>query len=375
MKFFGFLIYPASLRIGVLILLDSIRTNLFGLGTFPGRAPTDIAKNIFQICYKDNILWAGMRHFQAMWVSDFAVGLCGMEMVFSASQIKILIQHMIDLSSELGYVPTSFTKDYGFDAPGPRGDSFPSLLYCVWEYCRLNRDRKLFEVNKEKLQVLLNEYEKASFGPDGLIGDWVILDWVDTVDRPSSTWNNLFALKTIEIAEELGLTSRASSRSLEKKILEKRLRGDYFIDHAETENLSVDSAVLAVYLHLFDRKIQKALFKKLRELDLFEPFPMRACAYKYRGKYVPLVTKLTAPGYHDSAIWPHLGLMYLNGCKKLGIPFEHHLKKLETLIMKFHNIPEVMRADGKDIYRNILTSESGIPMGAGQYLEVISELG
>lgn len=366
-------ISKGTLSLATRILVDTVRVSILGLPALPGRTPQKIAANVIRQNYRDGILWVGSGHFHFMWTNDFAISLRGAETVLTTIQIRRAIEHMIIASRRLGYVPTSYTSSYGFDAPTRRGDSFPSLLYAVWEYTRWSRDTSLIKEHRNTLQTFLDHYEASSFGPDGLIRLNIMRDWVDTINRPSSTWNNIWALKILTIAPRLGLKTKQSPRSLAQKILTSRWKNNHLVDHGRTDQPSTDGALLAIYFDLFDKTVQRNIMKQLEKQRELSPIPLRANAYIHSNEFIPFLTTITTSHYHDTVIWPFLGFMYVNARKKLGLEYKKDLAIMETMMMKFHNTPETLRPDGKGIYLNVLSTESGFTMTAGQYLEVLGD--
>ncbi len=346
--------------------LDSWRVILFGIPRAPGDAPAEIARGVLRR-NAGPVLYAGEGHFRFMWVSDFAKSLRGAWGVLGADYLGGQIDGMTRESARLGHVPSCFTSRRGFDMPWPRGDSLPWLVFAHAE--RLRRTGRAPDAaSRTLLQKLFEEYESTHL-ENGLVSTRIMGDWADTVRRPSSTYNNLCALMALREAPALGLRPKVNADEFSRRLLEDRWRGDHFRDHAATEALSVDSAVLALYLGSFERSLLEEAADRIAAERLDEPWPIRSAAAPHDGATLPLLTRLVA-GYHRSA-WLHLGAMWLNGLKRLGHDVSSGRAKIESLILRHGNILEAVNDDGSPYLSPALSCERGLTMAAGQYLELV----
>src|SRR5581483_3916327 len=101
-------------------------------------------------------------------------------------QIALMIRH----SHRAGRVTSCFDARGGFDMPYYRADGLPWLVISLWEYERATGDETLRRENFRAIQRLIDSYEATHF-TDGLIDPSFTGDWMDTVMRPSSTYNNV----------------------------------------------------------------------------------------------------------------------------------------------------------------------------------------
>lgn len=349
---------PLSLCINA---LDSARVNLFGFPRLPGASPREIAERSL----RDNaraVLHAGSGHFKFMWVSDFAKALRGAWGVLGPEYLGRQIDYMTEESARLGRVPSCFTPRHGFDMPWHRGDNLPWLIFCHASRGSVS-DR-----HREILQRLLDDYEENSMR-DGLVSPEVTGDWADTVLRPSSTYNNVCALFMLKWAHTLGLKTRHDPAVMERALLRSRLRGDALLDYLGAETLSVDGAVAALYLDVFEPDVQKLLIKGLEKSGLADPLPIRVAPAKHDPRIVPVLTNFT-PSYHTS-VWLHLGLMYLNGLKRNKQDIKERLARIEQVIMRHGQVLEAVDDKGDPYRTPFLSCERGLSMACGQYLELL----
>ena len=345
--------------------VDAWRLILFGVPRAPGATPKEIAQGALRR-NAGPVLYAGEGHFRFMWVSDFGKSLRGAWDVLGAGYLSAQIDFMTRESARLGYVTSCFTVRHGFDMPWPRGDSLPWLVYAHGE--RARRTGAAPDAGTRAiLQTLFDEYEATHF-EDGLISRAITGDWADTVRRPSSTYNNLCALMALRGAPALGLRTRHDADEFSRTLLSDRWRGDHFRDHAATEAMSADSAVLALYLGLFERSVLDPAADRLIAERLDQPWPIRCAAAPHDGATVPLLTRLVS-GYHRAA-WLHLGAMWLNGLKRLGRDVSEGRGRIEELIQRHGHVLEAVNDDGSPYRSMVLASERGLTMAAAQYLEL-----
>lgn len=365
MKLGPYAVTPEAPLSVVLNAVDAWRVILFGIPRAPGAAPAEVAAGVLRR-NAGTVLNAGEGHFRFMWVSDFGKSLRGAWGVLGADYLGGLIDRMTRESARQGHVTSCFDRLHGFDMPWERGDSLPWLVFAHAE--RLRRSGRGPDAESRSiLQRLFDAYEETHFS-DGLISRDITGDWADTVRRPSSTYNNLCALMALKEAPALGLTTRRQPAEFSARLLADRWRGDHFRDHAGTEALSADSAVLALYLGLFEKSLLEKAADRIAAEGLDRPWPIRCAAAPHDGATVPFLTRLVA-GYHRAA-WLHLGGMWLNGLKRLGRDASPGKARLDELILRHGHILEAVNDDGSPYASPVLACERGLTMAAAQYLEL-----
>lgn len=345
---------------------DSLRLRWRGVPALPGDTPAEVAKEVLRR-NAGVVLAAGSGHFWFMWPTDFGKAIRGALRVLPPAYLRGLIDYMIRESFRLGRVPSCFTARHGFDMPWYRGDNLPFLLHSLHEVVKWTGDSRVLDENRPALQWLLDEYERTHF-EDGLVSREVTGDWMDTILRPSSTFNNLCALRMLNVADALGLSHKEDPGKFARRVLDARWRGDHFTDYAGTEEPGVDAGVAALYFELFDRATREALIRYFEASDMVKPFPIRVTKRDYDVRLMPPLTRFSQK-YHRS-VWLHMGLMYINGLKRAGHDVSRYKSELDDMIMKYRNVVEAFDEDGRPYQTLFHSSEVGLTMAAGQYLEL-----
>lgn len=347
---------------------DSWRIRCFGIPRLGSDDPAEMCR----LALRQNargVLWAGTGHFRFMWVSDFGKALRGALKALDHSYLRRQVLHMVRESARAGRATSCFTPTRGFDMPYYRGDNLPWLFHSVAELARAASDRSLVDEARPVLQSLLEDYERTHLAA-GLVDPKITGDWMDTILRPSSTYNNLCVLHMLRLAPGLDVTSRTDPAAFAARVLEDRWRGEHFVDYAGARTIGVDAGVLALYLELFDAPIRARIAEGLERKGFSEPVPMRVSDGDYDTSLMPFFTRLS-PKYHSS-VWLHLGLMYLNGLRRAGRDVAERRKRVEDVFRRFGHVVEAVTVDGEPYSTFFHSTEYGLSMAAGQYLELIA---
>lgn len=364
MKIGPYAVAPESLFSLALVVIDAWRLKLRGIPRLPGTSAAAIAAEVLRRNARA-VLNAGSGHYWFMWVADFGKAVRGAQRALPLEYLRAQVAGMVRESGRQGRVTSCFDRFHGFDMPYYRGDNLPWLLHAAVEVGGLD-DPALRLV----LERLLDDYERTHF-KDGLIDPAITGDWMDTVLRPSSTYNNICALHMLGCAARLGFETCMRPADLEARILERRWRGDRFTDHEGTEETGVDAGVTALYLGLFPAEVREAIARRFEASALVEPYPIRVAERDYDRRLIQPLARLTAGKYH-SLNWLHMGLMYLNGLRRLGRDVAAARARIEALILKHGNVIELVDERGEPYFTPLFACEVGLTMAAAQYLELAS---
>ena len=335
----------------------------------------EMARTVIKQNAKD-VFIAGKTHFNYMWVTDLGIAFKGMKKVLPQSYLRKQLQRIIDDSFIRGYVPTCYSKTTNFNMPFKRQDNLPCLIHALYY---LNKEPNVegdsdFGIdhpdmyNEEKIKSIYEKYMKEYYDfENNLLRQDAVHDWMDTVKRPSSTFSNLLLLNMFKQYEEL-FNEKTPYEKCEESILEKRWKEDYFIDYDNAGSyLCADANVPVLYFDLFGKEIQNKICEHMESSELLAPVPMKTREGEYECTFISFVW---AKNYH-SLIWPHLGLMYLNGLKRMHREYKKHLMNFEKNAIKYKNFLEVLNEKGEPFSAPFFVTEHSFSMTAGQYLELV----
>lgn len=372
MKFQGYDIYTDTFFMIKNILLDSVKVHLQGVPKIKAKNLKETAKIVLRKNLKNNkVLYAGWGHYKLMWLADLGVAFKGLSLACNHNNLKSILEHILKISLENNKIFSCYSLKKGSDIPYERADSLPWLIYCLYQYEVITKDKNLVKKYRNFLQEQIINFELKYLDSEGIIKNNVTGDWIDTIKRPSSTWNNLCTLKLLYLSRKLNFKTKFNPVEIEKKLLQKRIFKNYLTDYSGSKDASVDGSALALYFKIFSKKIRSLIYKKMEGLDIFDPCLARASIINYPASFKPILTRLTAEGFHQTARWPHLGLMILNGLKNIGTERKDYFMKINSVMLKHSNFLETVDRKG-NILTTLLTSEYGFSMTAGQYLEYVN---
>lgn len=347
---------------------DAARVRAEGIPRVQGESPADVARAVLRANARE-VLSAGAGHFHPMWVADFGKAFGGALLALDRAYLAALVSRIIRTSARVGHVPTCFTARGHHDAPWPRADNLPWLLHMVDRLA----DPELVATHERDLAKAHADWTRAHVDPaTGLVAERVVGDWMDTVPRPSSTYNNLCALRAFEVADRLDLDEAPTfGPEASRALLETRWTGTHLRDHARAgDYVSADAATPALYFGLFDEGTRRSMASAVARAGLLAPWPMRTREGAWDAAELPFMTRLLVPSYH-STVWLHLGAMHVVGLKRLGLPFADEQARFERVAIEHGNFLETLDANGTPHASAFLATEYGFSMSAGLYLELV----
>jgi hypothetical protein len=356
------------------VIKTAMRHRAMGIPKIEGANLKELATTVIKENAGD-VFIAGKSHFRYMWITDLGIAINGAKSVLAASYLMGQLQRVIDDSSRLGYVPTCFSKNHGFNMPFKRQDNFPCLIHSLYSLRNCDKKENYSDnehpdmYNGEKIKQLYAQYLNDYFDKEThLLRNDATHDWMDTVKRPSSTFSNLLLLNMFKQYGEM-FGGKTYYKECEKALLDSRWMDNYFIDYDNCgKYLCADANVPVLYFDLFSDSIKRKIYDTMESSELLDVCPMKTRQGLYKGGFLSMKW---ANDYH-SVIWPHLGLMYMNGLKTLGKPYESHLEKMESILWKYKNFLEVIDMESKPYLVPLFTTDYGFSMAAGQYLELMN---
>ena len=357
-----------GLRTLLAIVGDRRRVVHVGFPRLQGDTPADVAVSTLRQ-NAGPVLSAGGGHFRAMWTADTGKAFRGAMRALPRAYLVGLVDRMLRESAPLGRVPTAWTERAHHELPWPRADNAPWLMHMAVE---LGDDDLLARRERDLERVYTAWFDRHIDTRSGLLRREVRGDWMDTVPRESSTYNNLCALRAYAIAQRLGLRGApAPYDEAVEAILARRWTGSHLRAHAQAgDYVAADAAVPALYLDVMPAWVQRKMARTLADSRLVDPVPLRAREGKPQRDKLPTLTKF-APSYHTT-IWTHLGLMMCVGMKRLEMPWRPLVAPIEKLVMEHGTFFETLDLQGEPYVRRFLATEYHFTMAAGPYLELVS---
>jgi len=360
-------IHPETILTGARLVANAIRTNLWGMPRLSGTA-AEIARQVVAANAEGRFLIAGQGHFRYFWISDFGKSIRGLLHILPRAYLLEQVNRFLDAAIERGRVPTCLSEERTFDLPYARADGLPWLVHAMDTL-----DPTLLRARREPLERLTARWIDDHFEPGrGLMRGDVRGDWMDTIRRPSSTYNNLLALNLFETLARHnvgGEVVRDRAEQLARDLVDARWTGSHFTDYeAAPDYLSADANAPALYFGLFEPARRRKMVDAIESSGLLRPVPIRI-SDRIHGDLMPLFTRFT-PAYHSSA-WLHMGLLYVAGLKRQGggSEVDEHLGAVENLVEREGNFVEVVDRSGFPYRTPLHTSEHGLTMAAALYVE------
>ncbi|HLF23899.1 MAG TPA: hypothetical protein VI565_08240, partial [Burkholderiales bacterium] len=296
---------------GARLIANSARTNLIGLPRETG-TPAEIARKVI-LANAGKVLIAGQGHFRYFWIADFGKSIRGLMTVLPKPYLMGLVNRVLDAAVARGSVPTCLSEERAFDLPYPRADGLPWLVHAIDAL-----DPTAFQHRRSEIESIVARFVADHFSPEtGLMHPGVRGDWMDTIRRPSSTYNNLFALHLFRTLEKHGIAAGVATEraaALERDLVAQRWTGTHFTDyHGSSDYLSADANAPALYLGLFSPALRTKIVDAIEASDLLRPVPIRIAEQVHHAALMPAFTHFTRE-YHSSA-WLHMGLLYVAGLR------------------------------------------------------------
>ncbi|MHB8603845.1 MAG: glucosidase family protein [Thermoplasmatota archaeon] len=326
--------------------------------------PSEIARDVLR-GNAGGVLRSGACHFLSMWIVDTGVAFRGAQRVLPETYLRGQVDRMLAVTrARKDRVPVCLSPRLAHDIPWPRADGLPWLLEILDalggsdadDGARRAYDRWRADVLDERTHAIRRD---------------VWGDWVDTVPRPSSTYNNLCALRAHALAAKRDWPGASERRdALAAWLLRERFRDGRFVEDATGgDALAADAQVFALASHEIPRETRERVADTLAASAIAHPLALRARDPPRAFEDLPPFTQLVAR-YHDST-WMHLGWLYALGLKRLGRDWRAVAAPLETVVAREGTFLETLEPDGSPHASRWIATERDFTMSAGLYLELV----
>jgi glycogen debranching enzyme len=364
---------------------------------------TDIAYNLaldeLRLCYDEQGIVAGRRHYDDYWTRDAAFGCLG-ALLLNDTEIVDRHLQMLKGYQKNGMIPFLVRKNLPLlSMLGPKLkiwlfpqyrshkalfmteviDSNPYFVILAAELIRKGGGRRITEY-QAAIESALGwcrkrlENDLAVEGPiagwnDGIYKKGSVLITNVLFWKAFSDWENLCVEYKIAADPRLkGVAARIKAQ------LDSRFfNGRYYIDWIDREKhdfFDANANLLAVYLGLAGKKKSGQIMQFIGEHLLDKPL-VRLSYPSYPAKYQELFNRLFGMGdYTGGLYWPEPALLYILSLARLGKKKEAgaRLEEFAARVVEHRGVHEIYTEDKKPLARWQYRAEYPYARGAALYI-------
>jgi glycogen debranching enzyme len=358
-------------------------------------------------------LKASHSYYNQIWARDSFISFVGANLLNDESMLRCAratVDTFAKMRSELGQIANHFDLATGMPEFGFSGSTDSSAWYIIGveDLFRTTGDRSLL---KDPLDAALDAYRWLRYQDAN--NTWLIdspqgADWMDAaIQRTGKTLynNTLFLMATKSLAALAAAAGRSTETSLpEWTALKQRfsdvflpgkdgparvarywprlgellasqkpmgLAGEYYLHYVSFARVDVHfdtlSNILCVLSGLSELKTSLSILASVRARRLTDPFPIRVLDPPYRrgeqgfddsfNESLPAQHRSRAFEYHNGAVWPFVGGLYVCVLNRLQI--DGAMQGLEALAES----NSVLKPGEKTGFNEWLHGRTGQPMG------------
>ncbi len=345
-----------SLINGLKILKHSINTKLNGWKRYNGSSE-EICRQIINNCWNDNYFQTSNGHFNDFWTRDFSWCCEPLIKLGYREQVRTTLLFSINAFKKNNQITTTVTKQGKcFDFPNYAVDSLPYILHSLFI-----TDKRLIIENLEFFNHQINIFfNKVIDKETGLVKNKHFSSIRDHYIRNSCCYDNCMIGMLAEDLKKIKQINNPLKEYNYKKIIKENFwNNNYFIEELNYNKTSGDSLVFPFWTNLFNsRKMFNNCVEKIKELELDNPLPLK---YSNNNKGKKVFASVFAQNYEGTAIWSHLGMIYLQLLKRYNKQeFEIQYDKYQKLIKNNENFLEVFNQKGKPYKSLFYHSDQGM---------------
>jgi len=335
----------------VRFFLRRIRVCFFWVKKYSGN-DEEICRQIILDCYnkEKKYFMVSSGHFCEFFARDF--GWCCealLELGYRKEVINTL-DYALGVFQRHGRIEQSIS-------PGGVAFTFPSSKYSPDALAFIIRSLKLAKANElvKKYKDFLNQevqqyYDAVIDHKTGLVRkDKSFSSMKDYSIRQSSCYDNVMTGMLANDLTLLGLNNPFKKYNYKKLIIKNFWTGNYFLDDLSGSKMVCgDANVLPFWSGIInDKKLLKKVISAIQKEGLDKPFPLKYTKARFK-KQKMICFEFLAGDYERDAIWPHVGLMYIQIIasidKKLA---KEYLDQYKQQIEQHKNFLEVYDGNGK----------------------------
>ncbi|MBT3405972.1 hypothetical protein HN419_02280 [Candidatus Woesearchaeota archaeon] len=332
---------------GVRMFKRALYVHDHGFRKYDGKA-NKICKQIVTNCWNGDYFQTSAGHFCEFYMRDFAFCIEALLKLGYQDEVLKTLNYALEKFSKHGRVTTSISpKGKCFDFPNYAEDSLPLLIRSL----RTAKAKTLIKKYNSFLKREIEYYYGTIFDSKlGLIrSDRSFSSIKDYAKRRSSTYGNSMLVMLKDDLGALKLFNPFRKYNIRQNMMDELWSGEFFYDDIQkTSVFSSDANVFPFWCGAFDdKKMFLSCAKQIKKLKLDMPFPLKYMQKGAEVKHLKL-PELFSGDYERDSVWMHLGLCYLDVCKKYKHPsFKIYKSKYLKTIEKYGNFLEVFNSFGK----------------------------
>jgi len=312
----------------------------------------DICRSIIDDCYnkEKEYFMTSNGHFCEFYVRDFGWSVESLLKLGYGERVRKTLEYVMETFEDYGSIE-QVIDPYGRPFTYPLNYS-PDAVSFLIRSLNLADSIDLIERHKDLLnRELINCFKMVVDKRTGLVRrDRAFVSMKDYSLRVSSCYDNVMIGMLSEDLKEIGILENPFARCDYRKLLiENFWTGEYFLDDLSKHQIICgDANVIPFWTSLIKRRdmLRKAMYTIMQE-GLANPFPLRFTDKRYNEQKM-VWEEFFAGDYQRSAIWPHIGMMFIDLMRKIDIDYaRNYLGRYQKLIEKYRNFLEVYNRKGK----------------------------
>ena len=325
----------------------------------------EICTKIVERCWNGRYFQTSLGHFSEFWMRDFGWSTESLMRLGYKEEIKKTLEYALDKFEKHGSVTTTIS-------PGGKCFNFPyyapdSLGYLIHSLYLLNDKEFVLKHRKFLNSQISFFYNEVIDVRTGLVKKYKIFSSMrDHSIRKSSCYDNCVVARMAREIQELKLYNPFTA-DYEKLIEDHYWNGEFFYDDSRKENKFIaDSNIIPfVFGVVKDKDKLKKVIDKIIKNKLDLPIPLR---YTNKSNEKQHWTSKLVSGYETTAVWTHMGPMYIKLVKSVDVKlYKDYLKEYSNFIEKNKNYLEGFDEKGNPFESYVYKADEGM-IWAANYL-------
>ncbi len=329
----------------------------------------EICRKIISDCWneKEGYFRTSTGHFSEFYTRDFAFCIEALLKLGFRKKVRLTLEYALKRFSQSGRIATAISPEgRPFDFPAYASDSLPLLVRSLvradagglirkHESLIVNEINRYYHVVFDSRTSMVRKNKHFSS----------IKDWAK---RSSSCYDNCMLAMLRNDLEKLGFYNPFHEHDIRKRIKDELWSGKFFYDDMRKKDIvSGDANVFPFWTGVFSkRNMRKSCIRQMQKAKLDRPFPLKYTNTRKGQRF--LFSEILVRNYEGTAVWPHLGMCYVDVVRKHSKKeAERYIKRYRKLIEKHRNFLEVFEEDGRPFKRLFYYTDEGM-LWAAKYL-------